>query len=343
MRLTDVYRRCVVFIGYQFEDRFSARGTAFLVRVETLGSAFDHLVTARHNIEMIEHKYEELGVPEADRSVVIRVNKEGGGVEFAYSKLEHWLTHPDESSYIDVAVIPVIIVEADTAGPGLAVRAFQQGEFVTDEVVKSLDLMPGAPIATVGLFTSHFGATRNIPVVRTGNIAMMRDPGNMVETKRGYMDAYLVEVRSLGGLSGSPVLVPSEPFWMGDDRKIKKPFAGQKAAYLLGLVHGHFVLRDENDIVREIDEQGDNEALSEDELNAGIAVVVPVDKILETINQTALVEAREEVVRKRRKESGVREDSTTTAKSISIKDGDKKRFDRLLGEAVKRPKSSDQT
>jgi hypothetical protein len=50
------------------------------------------------------------------------------------------------------------------------------------------------------------GRQRNIPIVRIGNVASM--PHEPVATKnRGAIEAYLVEARSVGGLSGSPVLV----------------------------------------------------------------------------------------------------------------------------------------
>ena len=57
---------------------------------------------------------------------------------------------------------------------------------------------------SVGLFTKYFGRSNLIPIVRTGNIAMM--PKEKVPLGSfGLTDAYLIEGRSIGGLSGSPI------------------------------------------------------------------------------------------------------------------------------------------
>jgi hypothetical protein len=137
----------------------------------------------------------------------------------------------------------------------------------------------------------------------------MRDPTNMIKTHRGYMDAYLVETHSLGGLSGSPVVVPAEPIWIAN-AEIKRVLPDHRQLCLLGLVHGRFALEDENDVVLEgrDDEDGSSKTIPEsyDELNAGIAVVVPIDKVLEVINQDRLARKREGIAKASRERSGVK-------------------------------------
>ena len=88
----------------------------------------------------------------------------------------------------------------------------------------------GSPVGLTGLFVHHHGSSRNIPIVRSGNIAAMTD--EPVSTRRGLMTAFLVEVRSIGGLSGSPVFAE-----------------GVAETGVIGLVHGHFDQRD-NDPIR---------------------------------------------------------------------------------------------
>ena len=54
------------------------------------------------------------------------------------------------------------------------------------------------------------GRDRNFPIVRTGHIAMMPDekiPKVKIGDWEGNADAYLIESRSIGGWSGSPVFV----------------------------------------------------------------------------------------------------------------------------------------
>ena len=93
-------------------------------------------------------------------------------------------------------------------------------------------------------------------------------PDEPVPTKMGMTEAYLIEARSIGGLSGSPAFVYK-----------------RNRFYLLGLMHGHWDIPPENknDFV-DMDSFGS--------VNMGIAIVVPAKKILEVLNQPKLVELR---------------------------------------------------
>jgi hypothetical protein len=107
-----------------------------------------------------------------------------------------------------------------------------------------------------------------------GNIAMM--PDEVIPTELGDMEAYLVEARSIGGLSGSPAFVrKTVPFGIG-------------SFYLLGLMHGHWDLpaKSKNDLLMNDDLLG--------KVNMGIAIVVPAKKILEVLNHPELVKMREQ-------------------------------------------------
>ncbi len=104
------------------------------------------------------------------------------------------------------------------------------------------DLGLGDEVFLTGLFHSHHGRQRNIPIVRAGNIAAM--PEEKIHTdKFGFIDAYLVEARSIGGISGSPVFI-----YQGMDRKYAKGTllcgTGERMSnfFFLGLMHGHYNL-----------------------------------------------------------------------------------------------------
>src|SRR5262249_20043949 len=123
---------------------------------------------------------------------------------------------------------------ADTVGLG-----FEEGEhgfLPTDEFARQT-IGLGAQIAIVGLFRSHYGKNRNVPIVRVGNISAL--PGEPVFTRyTGYISAYLVEARSISGLSGSPVFVfQNEAVMLA---KTLNGSAPKQQAALLGLMHGHF-------------------------------------------------------------------------------------------------------
>ena len=152
---------------------------------------------------------------------------------------------------------------------------------VTPEVIKQQEIGVGNEVFLVGLFSQHHGERRNIPIVRVGNIAAMPEE-KVFTTKSGAIDAYLIEARSIGGISGSPVFVVSSPIRAsGDTAMFRLP-----AVYLPGLVHGHWDASSS-----ELDEAIED-STSRTQVNMGIAIVVPCDKIVETLDQENIRAAR---------------------------------------------------
>jgi hypothetical protein len=155
----------------------------------------------------------------------------------------------------------------------------------------------GSEIVIIGLFRNHFGTDRNIPIVRLGNISAQ--PGELIHTKYGReVKAYLVEARSISGLSGSPVLA------LPDNTVVAaKVFRGLSAdvqlAALIGLMHGHFDIPNLNEDVVTDDSE------PERSVHTGIGVVIPVEKIVETINNPELVALRKSAAETFR-EKGIR-------------------------------------
>ena len=123
---------------------------------------------------------------------------------------------------------------------------------------------------------NHYGQHKNIPIVRVGNIAAM--PEERVATQMGLIDAYLVEARSIGGLSGSPVFVSLSLFRRNSNNYIG-PTNRQKVHYLIGLMHGHYGTRLPDYDMPAVD------ASDIERVNVGIAIVVPSQKIMEVITQ----------------------------------------------------------
>jgi hypothetical protein len=100
-------------------------------------------------------------------------------------------------------------------------------------------------------------------------------PEEPVATKWGTFDAYLIESRSIGGLSGSPVFAYIGP--------VRRPEGGSfnvtgVKIFLLGLVHGHWDLP----LFETDDVQIDSDIGKS--INRGIAIVVPSQKIAELLN-----------------------------------------------------------
>jgi len=112
----------------------------------------------------------------------------------------------------------------------------------------------------------------------------------------GFADVYLIEARSIGGLSGCPVFVrPTLNLSMGEPKPrpgIKNFFGVGHGATLLGLMHGHWEIR-ESDLnkvfITHVGQHG---------VNLGIGIVVPAYKILDIINRPELQQMRQEVTDK---------------------------------------------
>jgi hypothetical protein len=173
---------------------------------------------------------------------------------------------PTDAS-VDVAVYPY--------APPLETydyKAVHVNTFLTGEIIQQKEIGVGDEVFVTGLFAHAAGSQRNLPIVRTGNIAMM--PDEVIPTDSGNIEAYLIEARSIGGLSGSPVFVR------------QTVALGIGGFYLLGLMHGHW----------EIPTDRKNDSLMGNDLhgkvNMGIAIVIPAKKILEVLNHPELVEMR---------------------------------------------------
>jgi hypothetical protein len=99
------------------------------------------------------------------------------------------------------------------------------------------------------------------------------------------VDAYLVEARSWGGQSGAPAFVSFLP-----DRELMTTGTFRqegRTGMLLGLVHGHYDIRTNVEFIGDITGSGHVN------VNAGIAAVIPAQKIRDTLMEKELVEERE--------------------------------------------------
>jgi hypothetical protein len=281
VRIPDFVLKCVGFIGeVTHRDSSGVSGdllaTGFFVTVpaespQLVGMISLFFVTARHVANDL-----------AGREPFFLVNKIGGGVTHLLSfPGGKWWLHPTDPT-ADIAIIPV------NWQPGLDIKAVDIKQVGVPERLKQLDIGIGDEIFVTGLFSPASGSKRNIPIVRHGNIAMM--PDEQIQTELGFADVYLAEVRSIGGLSGSPVFVrPTLGLPIPENiTGLKMMFGYGHGATLLGLMHGHWDIK-ESDL---------NKASvmhdSKRGVNMGIGIVVPAAKIVETLYRPELVLMRKQ-------------------------------------------------
>lgn len=266
-RVDEAVRKCVCFVGYQLDDepRFSASG--FLVAFDS-GSRL--VVTARHVIVGLQAKRPNL-------PIAVWLNRDGGGRAVINTKPQDWLFHPSDDQ-VDAAVLAMPI-----PAEGFDHLAITRKMFAEDELIREYNVGVGDELYFPGLFVPHGGRDRNRPIVRQGTIAAMRE--EPVDTDMGPIDAYLAEVRSIGGLSGSPVFLHLSDLWRdppGNDPG--DPIPTQHEDVFFGLVHGHY------DAKSPLTSPLDLEAV-----NMGISMVIPAQRIREVIEQEEI-----EMVRKKK-------------------------------------------
>lgn len=261
MKIPDDIRKCVLFIGYKSSEKeYSMLGSGFLFGFNLNVPQF--VVTAKHIIDKIKSKNLV--------HVCFRINNSEGQSEWVETNIEQWRSHKTDSQ-VDVSFLPTQFKS------GLDLLALPSSYGITNEKIEKDNIGLGDEVFITGLFRHHFGNKKNIPIVRVGNISSLHEE-KIVVRKGVEIDAYLIEARSIGGLSGSPVFVnlglirPKDglPFRVSDH---------PNNVVFLGLIHGHFDVKNtEVDANTTIDD-----GLSLSQINTGMAIVVPYHVIVDTI------------------------------------------------------------
>jgi hypothetical protein len=205
-----------------------------------------------------------------------------------------WLFHPTDET-IDLAAIAI----DHFAMADFLVYRLCCGCVATPEIIATEGIGIGDEVYVTGLFSNHSGEQRNILVVRVGNIAAMPEEKVHVTWKDADIDAYLIELRSIGGLSGSPVFVHlGQVKFQGGVPAVSQHRGGQ--SFFLGIIHGHFNVRVPDSDMAEEDYS------VQPKVHTGLGIVIPAAKVMEVIDQPIFIERRAERLREHhRSYSGV--------------------------------------
>ncbi len=282
--------KAAVFYLYPTEDaaRNSERsgGTGFFVFVTspTTGKKYYYAVTNRHVIEK-------------GLSPVIRVNTFDGKFDTINLTIYDWQYHPNGA---DVAVA---FIEDDGDNQHIYV-AMPTTWFVTQEVIQTAGIYLGNDVYMLGRFIHHAGRTFNMPSARSGIISAMPHPSELIPIKDGCpQEAYLVEMRSLSGYSGSPTfhnlkaaefIIPFK-FFMETIYNIEVPEDTRLRdegdyVWVLGIDAGNFPIYED---VIEIANGNENKTPYKAINHSGFSVVIPAWKIQETLDRENFVTERE--------------------------------------------------
>jgi hypothetical protein len=274
MQIPDEVRKAVFFVCFMKNDEVRLAGTGFFVSLPVGGNSdnmFVYLITAKHVIVNARNHSD-------DGKIWIRLNTRAGEAALVDFDVSAWKEHPSDST-VDAMVLHWSFDIAQYDYLTLPARMV-----ATDRIFQRESISVGDEVFLTGLFVNHYGKQKNIPIVRIGNIAAM--PEEPVQTREfGSVYAYLIEARSIGGLSGSPVFVHVSGL-----RSINGvPTLSPNQFYWLGLMHGHW------DLPVTAQDTVVADSLSKEAVNMGIGIVIPATKIMEIINQPYFDEIRHEI------------------------------------------------
>jgi len=274
--------KCLAFICLKRlgnrKRRLTPVATCFVVELRAPSSdlSWEYLVTSRHVIEQAESDF-----------LHVRFNLKSGGTKDVETHRDSWLHHPSA----DVSAIAMPDTVAPTEfdyypmpstwflGPGPEYRWARPDIPGIDGWRPDI----GDEVCAIGLFVQHYGKGVNLPVARFGHIS--RTPSTMrvkrYEGDRSESVAWLVEMLSWGGVSGSPVLAACP---VSVENRRYTAFA------VLGVAHGHFH-RPQNAKVT-----GDVLGKISTKMNTGLAIVTPSCAITELLDSDFFVKRRREII-----------------------------------------------
>lgn len=341
MRVDDFVKKSVVFLGIEAGGRFIPLGTGFIGLVKYEDLSFQFLITAEHVIK------DCLG--DNRKTFSVRINRKDGGADVIKIDADVTnFTHGDRSLDLVLYAFGFATDIYDFTAVPLDKKVW------ADTRQKIWEPGPGDEVSVVGLYTSHHGQAKNIPIIRIGHIAAM--PEEKVSTHRGYVLGYLMEVHSIAGLSGSPVFLN-----VPDVRVVDKVVQGLSAkTYIpLGMLIGYHTVetRDDEIVVPQFQEPLNTIPTEQkykpptEERRTGFGVVIPIEAIFHLVEHPIVQGRLKDAAMKHRANSGYK---TASAKPISV-DSDaskdaptnteapsgKEGFNSLLGAAARKRKTDE--
>lgn len=252
-------------------------GTGFLIGVTSKVHPNHGYLYAVTNNHVIQEGY----------STVIRITNIFGQTEIIPLGLNQWIPHPKGD---DIAIAPLGQREKRTD------RLYNIPSFLllNHDTINIFDIGLGDDIYMVGRFVHHDGKSTNKPSVRSGIISVMPDPHEGIEFEEGVRhEAFLIEMHSISGYSGSPVIwqLPLFDALLSLQRK-KHPSSAKAIVgpWLIGIHYGSF--KDYNKVYEVTERHGEkyySKTEYETQSHAGQAIVIPAWKIQEFLEEFAMV------------------------------------------------------
>jgi hypothetical protein len=273
-RIEDNFLDCVVYLYPSVADAKAGRtqtqkkgGSGFIFAMPSTfypKGGFLYVVTNRHVIE--------------GGNTVIRLNTKNGVGDALETDEREWVFHPAGD---DLACLPLSI---DRRVYQLV--AVKPENLLTKDFMKEHATGPGDEAFVIGRFINQEGIQKNTPTVRFGHISQMPiEPiASTVAGAAFGQESFIVECKSIGGFSGSPVFLWIPPMAHRPGRGISPDWHIR----LLGVDWCHI-----NDYIEARDETG--KPLPYKLIgNTGMMGVVPAWKLEELLNVPSEIKRRED-------------------------------------------------
>lgn len=272
-RIRDEILDCAIYLypsAKSARDGENAGGSGFLVAVRSEAIQDGGYVYAVTNSHVIRE----------GRSPVIRLNTVDGGVDISEKDEGDWVHHPDGD---DVAACSIGTSEQHKC------HYIMRDEFITHDVVREHGIGPGDDTFLVGRLIGHDGRQRNLPSLRFGNIAMMPEEPIIHPTRGIRQECVIVESRSVGGSSGSPVFVHIQPMAPRPTQFSNVMNLQGYGPWLLGVNGGHLSLYEP---LLEKDQETPVDNGWKVRSSTGMAWVVPAWRLAELLDSDELADER---------------------------------------------------
>jgi len=349
MQVDDIIRKCTAFIGYPTEIGFSAEGTGFFGSISQHEFTFYYFLTAAH-IVWPGRARNSKKFPHGP--ITIRLNSKTGDPILDKQNNDDWIFPADKT--LDVCAIPFGwsgTVNESSNYDTICVLPLEIMSLTKDQTEKT-GFALGDEVFMPSAFIGRIGEKRNIPIIRTANVAAMpEEPVQFGSPRRG---AYLIETRSLGGTSGAPIFLNLRPMRSIKFKEAKEVLYGvkeetQKVAThkavvlpyrLVGMVLGSHANNYASDFISENDT--DIQPLKDADFNAGISVALPATDILDFVqNEDGMKNQREKLIQALKKTSGYRPSSASRPLDHDAIRSHKEDFTALLNAAVRKREPKD--
>jgi hypothetical protein len=295
MAMAYVLMYSVAFVGVPTENGFRALGSCFFLAQDAgEGMVCVYVVTCRHLVRA--------------GATHLRIGKREAAPVQIEVPLADWLFPKDD--LVDLAIAPFNVAKWDSTGDLLYAPVWVPEGIFASGPLENFMLIEGDELLIPGLFAPHPGELQNIAVMRRATIAAM--PTEPLRYASPRHPPFLIESRSLGGASGSPVFVDLDPNrgvaqWLtiGPERRYKLPF----------LLLGMLLKSHAGDYADDFD--GGVE-FADAQFNAGISVVMPIWIVNNFLESSEMAAARTAAVETDQRRVGFFHPISSTRKGGNI-------------------------